>query len=66
MINQDTTSHMMSLTEVAEYFGMNNEYVSKEIFTIPGFPVMKIKKRYFVDSGLLKEWIVQNKNSTFS
>lgn len=62
---QNRELKVMSPEQLAECFGVHVDYVTKHFCTIPGFPFIKIGKRYFFESNLVYEWMKQNKGSVF-
>lgn len=56
---------LLTVEEVSEIFGVDNFYVTHTLCNIKGFPYIKIKRRYFFDATLLKEWIVKNQGLEF-
>ena len=58
-------NEMMTLTDVAEYFGVNKEYVRKNMLKIKGFPYVRIGRRYFIHRAGLEKWVKKNYGSKY-
>ncbi len=63
-IPEDKTD-MMSIADVAKFFGCKDDYVRTVLIKIKGFPCIRIGKRYFIYRDGLKKWIEKNYGSYF-